>query len=291
LPEKNKPADFNSAVGHFTLSTHLDKTQLARNEEGVLIVTIEGRGNFVQLSAPAISWPSGIEGFSATVTDSLDKAQVPLAGKRQFRFGFVCNGPGTYTLPAVRFSFFVTDSNRYRTLETAPLTITVSQEVKKETISEEQRVSIDILSQQKSKIAIIVVFLLVAVVLAFWALKKKSVEPEPVPVKPEKPQIDEWLAKAAALASQDPDFYAELHRVIWTYFGQCFGIEGSARNKENLYALLQLKGAGEEDIATLASLFSACETGMYTRVGAGENDTQLLESARQLLGKMNELLF
>lgn len=291
LPEKNKPADFNSAVGHFKLSTQLEKKQLARNEEGVLVVTIEGRGNFVQLSAPLINWPSGMEGFSATVTDSLDKAQVPLAGKRQFRYGFVCNNPGAYQLPAVRFSFFDTDSNRYRTQETGPLVLTVNPEEKKETVTEEHNVSIDVLSRQKSKIAIIVVFLLVAGVLAFWALKKKPEEPEAVPVKPEKPHIDEWLARASGLAAVDPDFYAELHRAVWTYFDQCFGIEGTARNKENLFGLLRMKGAGGEDVAVLANILSACETGMYTRAGTGENDEQLLELSRQLLGKMNELLF
>jgi hypothetical protein len=291
LPEKNKPADFNSAVGKFKLSTHLEKTQLARNEEGVLVVTVEGRGNFVQLSAPVISWPSGMEGFSANVTDSLDKTQVPLAGKRQFRYGFVCNSPGTYRLPAVRFSFFETDSNRYRTQETSPLALTVTPEEIKETVSEEHKVSIDALSRQKSKIAIIVVFLLVAGVLAFWALKKKPQEPEPVPAKPEKPRIEEWLARAASLASVDPDFYSELHRAVWTYFDQCFGIEGTARNKENLFGLLRMKGAREEDVAVLNNLLSACETGIYTRAVTGENDDDLLESARQLLGKMNELLF
>ena len=128
-------------------------------------------------------------------------------------------------------------------------------------------------------------------VLAFWALKKKPQESEPVPVKPEKPRIEEWLARAASLASVDPDFYSELHRAVWTYFDQCFGIEGTARNKENLFGLLRMKGAREEDVVVLNNLLSACETGIYTRAVTGENDDDLLESARQLLGKMNELLF
>jgi hypothetical protein len=52
-----------------------------------------------------------------------------------------------------------------------------------------------------------------------------------------------------------------------------------------------MKGAREEDVVVLNNLLSACETGIYTRAVTGENDDDLLESARQLLGKMNELLF
>ncbi len=291
LPEKNKPDDFNAAVGRFSLTTRLTEKQLARNEEGFLIVTIEGKGNFVQLSAPVIEWPAGIEGFGAAVSDSLDKLKIPLAGKRQFRYGFVCTTPGRFQLPAVRFSFFDTDSNRYRTLVSKPLQVDISQQERKEIMKEENHISIDALSQQKSRIAIIIVFLLVAAVLAYWALKKKLEQPVPLPLKPEKPRIDEWLVIAAGLVAVDPAFYSELNRSIRAYFDRALGIAGAPMSKENLFNRLREKGAGEEEVAALAYLLSSCETGMYTRVSTGEDDAQLLETTRQLLEKMNGLLF
>lgn len=156
LPENNKPADFNAAVGKFTLHTRLAQSTLARNEEGFLVVSIEGEGNFVQLSAPVIEWPAGIEGFEAVVSDSLDNLKMPLAGKRQFRYGSSTEA-GVFSLPVVRFSYFDTDSNRYRTMESNALKINVSQEEKKRTTIDTHKTSIDELSQQKSKIAIIVV--------------------------------------------------------------------------------------------------------------------------------------
>jgi hypothetical protein len=292
LPEKNKPDDFNAAVGNFSLQTRLEQSSLARNEEGFLLVTIEGKGNFVQLSAPVIEWPAGIEGFGAVVTDSLDKLKIPLAGKRQFRFGFVCTEPGAYKLPVVRFSFFDTDSNRYRSLVSKALEVNISNQEKKRVQNEEHKISIDELSQQKSRIAIIVVFLLVSSVLAYWALKKKPVAEIPAPVKKVKPDIGDLLTDATGLVAGDaPAFYATLHRAIWDYFQEYFEIAGSARNKETLFSLLRGKGADEEKIDSLATILSDCETGIYTNTVSGKSNAVLLEETRVLLEKMNGILF
>lgn len=292
LPEKNKPVDFNAAVGKFTLQTRLEQPTLSRNEEGFLLVTIEGEGNFIQLSAPVIEWPAGMEGFGAVVTDSLDKLKIPLAGKRQFRFGFVCTEPGAYKLPVVRFSFFDTDSNRYSSLVSKVLEVNISNQEKKRLQNEEHKISIDELSQQKSRIAIIVVFLLVSSVLAYWALKKKPAAGIPVPVKKVKPDISELLSDAAGMvAGEDNAFYATLHRSIWNYFQDYFELAGSARNKENLFDLLKQKGAGDDAIHSLSTIFSDCETGIYTSAVTGKSNAVLLEETRELLEKMNGILF
>ncbi len=292
LPEKNKPEDFNAAVGKFTLHTRLEQSTLARNEEGFLVVSIEGEGNFVQLSAPMIEWPAGIEGFEAVVSDSLDNLKMPLAGKRQFRYGFVSTEAGVFSLPVVRFSYFDTDSNRYRTMESNALKINVSQEEKKRTTIDTHKTSIDELSQQKSKIAIIVVFLLVSGVLAYWALKKKPVATVPLQAKKAKPDIGDLLAVSAGMLSEtDPAFYATLHRTIWDYFNECFDITGSARSKENLVELLRDKGADEKMIHSLKAILSDCETGIYTSAVPGKSNEELMEETRLLLEKINGMLF
>lgn len=292
LPEKNKPADFNAAVGRFTLHARLEQSTLARNEEGFLVVSIEGEGNFVQLSAPVIEWPAGIEGFEAVVSDSLDNLKMPLAGKRQFRYGFVSTEAGVFSLPVVRFSYFDTDSNRYRTMESKALKINVSQQEKQRSTMDTPKTSIDELSQEKSRIAIIVVVLLVSAVLAYWALKKKPVATVPLQAKKAKPDIGDLLAVSAGMLSgTDPAFYATLHRTIWDYFNECFDITGSARSKENLVELLRDRGADDETIHSLKSILSDCETGIYTSAVPGKSNERLMEETRLLLEKINGVLF
>ncbi|MBI3138155.1 MAG: protein BatD [Sphingobacteriales bacterium] len=292
LPEKNKPADFNGAVGTFLLSTRLEKNRLAKNEEGFLLITISGKGNFIQLGAPQVEWPPGMEGFAAVLKDSLDKLKMPLQGERQFRYGFVCTAPGTYQLPAIRFSFFDTDSNRYRSATAASLTVTVGAEEKKERPAEEQQLSITALGEKKSRIAIGVVFLLVLLILAYWILKKKPAAPVPEIPAPERPSVGELFRGAGILLpGEDTAFYQELHRAAWSYFESAFALSGSAKNKDHLFTLLRGKGVEEPSITGLADLFSTCEAGMYTRASLPAGKEQLLEQAKTLLEKMNESLF
>lgn len=292
LPEKNKPAEFNSAVGKFTVKASLEKSSLARNEEGFLLLTIEGKGNFIQLVAPEIAWPSGVEGFGAVVKDSLDREKMPLTGFRQFRYGFVCTAAGTYTLPAIHFSFFDPDSNRYRSLVTEPVPVTVTQEVRKEVMNEEHKLSIAELSQRKSRIAIIVVFLLVSSVLAYWALKKKPAEEKPVVAEVQKPDMAGVFAGAEEVVeSEAAIFCAALVRCVWDYFQPFAAITGSARNKENLYALLRGKGVDTTEIDALAAILSTCETGIYTHAVPGTSNEQLLAETRAVMERLNPILF
>lgn len=292
LPEKNKPADFNGAVGKFTVNASLEKSTMARNEEGFLVLTIDGKGNFIQLVAPEIEWPSGVEGFAAAVKDSLDREKMPLAGSRQFRYGFVSTAAGTYQLPSIRFSFFDPDSNRYRSLVTDPVQVTVTPELKKEALHEEHKLSIDELSQRKSRIAIIVVFLLVSAVLAYWALKKKPAEKKPVVAEVQKPDIVGVFAAAEeVIQSEGAIFCAALLRCVWDYFQPFTAITGSARNKENLYALLREKGIAATDIDTLAAIFTTCETGIYTHAVPGRSNEELLIETRAVVERLNPVLF
>lgn len=106
-PVPAKPADFNGATGKFSISATVEKDELAKNEEGYLVITIKGKGNFPQLSAPVIEWPAGIEGFEPAVSESTDKGTVPLEGTKTFRYSFVSSKPGNYTLPAIKLSFLI----------------------------------------------------------------------------------------------------------------------------------------------------------------------------------------
>ena len=73
----NKPDSFNGATGHFNIAATVEKNNLAKDEQGTLEITLSGKGNFIQVSAPAIQWPAGVEGFEPTIKDALDKTFVP----------------------------------------------------------------------------------------------------------------------------------------------------------------------------------------------------------------------
>src|SRR6185295_9274790 len=102
------------------------------NEEDSLIITISGAGNFQRVGSPIINWPKDIEFFEPAVKDTLDKQEVPLTGQRRFRYIFLSNKAGRYTIPPVSFSFFDLNTKSYRTVLSKALTVFVKEKVKKE---------------------------------------------------------------------------------------------------------------------------------------------------------------
>ena len=125
-PVKNKPADYNGATGNFSISAAFNKKELGKNEQGELVVTVSGKGNFTQLASPVINWPAGVEVFDARVKDELNHSYSPMKGKRTFHIPFLSARPGTFTVPSIHFSFFDPDSNRYKTTLTQPAVVSVS---------------------------------------------------------------------------------------------------------------------------------------------------------------------
>ena len=63
LPELNKPAGYDGAVGNFTIEAKLNKIQIAVNDIATLGVTIRGAGNFGVMNAPMVQCPSAVEAY------------------------------------------------------------------------------------------------------------------------------------------------------------------------------------------------------------------------------------
>lgn len=287
-PEKNKPALFTGATGNFSISAALVRTELRKNEEAWLEVTVSGKGNFLQLIPPTVQWPAAVETFDAANTDKLDKTKVPLAGSRTFRFPFVAAEEGDFEIPAISYAFFDPDSNRYKTMTTKPVRFRVSGETVKEKVVTEKKKSVSSINTRASWVAGSIVAALFLAVLCYWLLRKK----EPVVVKAEEtlvvePSADEQLKVATQLAQHnDPAFYKELHRVIWEKLGHYFGLEGTSLNKAALYSKLAEKEISPEMTNTINHILAECEANLYTTASLESNKEQLLADARKVLASL-----
>jgi len=287
-PEKNKPALFTGATGNFSISAALVRTELRKNEEAWLEVTVSGKGNFLQLIPPAVQWPAAVETFDAANTDKLDKTKVPLAGSRTFRFPFVAAEEGDFEIPAISYAFFDPDSNRYKTMTTKPVRFRVSGETVKEKVVTEKKKSVSSINTRASWVAGSIVAALFLAVFGYWLLSKK----EPVVVKAEEtlvvePSADEQLQVATQLAQHnDPAFYTELHRVIWEKLGHYFGLGGTNLNKAALYSKLAEKEISPEMTNTINHILTECETNLYTTAALESNKEQLLADARKVLASL-----
>jgi hypothetical protein len=117
LPAK-KPADYSGAVGKFTITAKVSNTKIATSQQGELLVTISGKGNFIQLGPPHIGWPREFEVFDPEVNDHLNKNITPVEGHREYVYHFTLGKEGSYTVPSIRFTFFDPASDSFSTLHT-----------------------------------------------------------------------------------------------------------------------------------------------------------------------------
>jgi hypothetical protein len=289
-PLKDKPTVFNEATGNFSINASLANEELAKNEEGALMITIRGKGNFAQLPAPAIQWPEGIEGFEPVTRDSLDKTQAPLNGSRTFRYSFICNKAGNYIIPSTSFSFFDPATNSYKTVSTVPEGIKISNtEIKKPT--QEQK----ILVTKKSKHSLLwwicggLLFILIG--LAWWFMqKRKSVAvKEPDMGKPNDEVIPvELLLQPAqfALKAEDGRFYSLLQKIIWDYLSVHLQLSGSKMNKHDLYLAMKEKKMGEDQCRNILDILQKCETSIFTKAEFLDNKQELLDRTKVALERI-----
>ena len=285
-PQKDKPEEYTGATGNFKISATVNHEELGKNEEGDLLVTISGIGNFTQLAAPVIQWPAGMEGFNPAIRDSLNTDHSPLSGKRVFYYRFVSAKPGTYSLPAISFSFFRPDSNKYKTITTRPVTIKVS---KKEKIKRETIDGVKKASRKNSVRTMVWVTCLASIILAliFYLLARfrKSIKTEPMVANARAFVPVSRILQTAATFSEADDitFYTALRNCIWDFFAEYFGLTGSNVNKNSVMAIMKQKGVTPVNQERIMDLLRRCELGVFTNSEGNVDKKAMLKEAKELL--------
>lgn len=209
LPAK-KPENYTGAVGQFSIDAHFAKSQLPLNEQGKLIFTISGKGNFIQFSPPIIQWPKGMDVSEPVVSDSIDKTITPTAGKRIYEYNFTVDSTTDYHLPPISFSFFDLQSNTFKTVTTDALTLKVTNAIEKP--------EADYTTNKKRNRVLfwIIIAVLLACSLFFILKKKKTKKPktEVVPILPLQTNFTEKLSQLDLETISDKQACIEMQKLI-----------------------------------------------------------------------------
>lgn len=127
LPESGKPTDFSGAVGDFTISAGTDKVSVKTNEAIAYKVTISGTGNIKIIPKPAMNFPRDFEVYEPKVTESIQRQNSKITGSKTFEYVLVPRFPGAQVLPQVRFSYFDPGNQRYKTVSSPSIELTVAK--------------------------------------------------------------------------------------------------------------------------------------------------------------------
>lgn len=131
LPEEARPADYNGAVGSFSIQASLVNRSVAAGEDATLDLVVRGKGNLPVINAPRIQWPAGMDAFDPTAKEEINKTTVPMSGSKTFSYIFTPGAAGHYTIPSINFPYFDPSTGSYKTAGTEPLDLQVTPAVKK----------------------------------------------------------------------------------------------------------------------------------------------------------------
>lgn len=296
LPTKNAADTFAGAVGSFLINAFLEKDTVSKNEEDSLIIEVTGAGNFQRVGAPTINWPKNFESFEPSVSDTLNKHEVPLTGKRRFRYIFLGDDAGQYTIPPISFSFFDLKSKSYKTISSKPLTVFVKEKAK-----EDKQLSLVAAKPEQKELNWWWIAIGSAVILSagiFFLIKRKKEGLRKLEEQKRSNElvskftsVDEILASAkSSLNKQDKAFYEELHYAIWNYLKNRLPDSMIKLNKPDLITLLQQKAINKELSNNLMTIIHQCETGTYANAEMNWSKTELLENARHIFRSMDKVL-
>lgn len=123
LPTDGRPANFNGAVGTFTMTGSIQPTHASVGDPLDLQVQISGSGSFDRVQAPTLAITSVWHVHQATSEVEVQD-DIGLNAVKTFHFPLVANAPVRES-PAASFSYFDPEQEKYVTLNLGPREVRV----------------------------------------------------------------------------------------------------------------------------------------------------------------------
>ena len=296
LPEAGKPADFNGAVGKYSIQASINTNTVDTGDAAVLTVLVKGSGNLPVINAPAVFWPAGMESYDVSSKENIDKATAPLGGSKTFSYNFICNHTGQYELPPVTLSYFDPATQMYKTVESNPLHITANPSKKKKINSPAIVTGTQVDKNPMTPVWIAVMILLFAAgLITFIQISRKNKQKSELARKAELEKLKQIPVKEDPLkeprdmmmAGDFGKFYASVNRAIWKSVSEKLQLPSSELNKLNIASGLRKSGWADEEIIQLKNVLNECEMKLYTPEYSTTDMQRVLFSAEEITGRLN----
>ncbi|PYL21129.1 MAG: hypothetical protein DMF44_13730 [Verrucomicrobia bacterium] len=119
----NAPPSFSGAIGSFTMATDAKPKSVQVGDPITVTTTISGRGNFDRVNAPLLEDDRGWHKYPPSSKFKQDD-EVGISGTKSFEM-VVSPNENKQNLPVLAFSYFDPAKERYVTLHSEPMAITV----------------------------------------------------------------------------------------------------------------------------------------------------------------------
>ena len=317
LPEANKPASFAGAVGNYNFKSDIDMTELKTNEAFTLTYTVSGTGNIELLQMPEPVFPPDFEVYDPKITTSTDVTANGLSGTKKAEYLVIPRRAGSFTVPAVEFSFFNPSNGAYQTLSSKPYEIQVEKGRDDEGggIYASNQEDIKYLGDDirhimtgdphlrpqrsaffgSSAYYVALLALLLAFILLLILLKnREKMEKDTAATRNRKAdKVARGRLKRAAqfLKEKDQDkFYVEMSQALWGYIADKLGIERSKLSMDTVSETMKEKSVPDELTQQFVDTLNSCEFARFAPGSAEEKMDDLYQRGIEVISKAEKVL-
>ena len=288
MPLPAKPAGFSGGVGHFTITSSIDKNKVKAGDPVNVRVVVSGVGNMKLLKQPELNVPKDFEKYDAKVTDKTKLTTDGVTGSMIYDILVVPRNMGNYVLPGIKFIYFDTQSNKYQTLTTQPFNIEVEKgngssgsgsysqyndnDIHDIMFGETNR-QVPSRTFFGSDVYLgVIAGIFAAFVVLFIIFRKRALEFRDVIAMRSKNAnkvATKRLRKANKFmkANKKDDFYDEVLRALWGYVSDKLAMPSEQLSRDNISETLTQRGTPEETIKSFITAIDECE---YARYAPGD---------------------
>lgn len=294
----NRPLTYANAVGTFTLKSGINSTAVKANEAITIALEISGTGNMKLIRNPEIEFPSNFEAYDPTITNSLNVTTNGLTGIRKIEYMAIPRYEGSYTIPAIEFTYFDPAKNRYETLTMPEQNLqiakgdagssTTSTFVNRQDVKVEQDIRF-LKTGESSYLSATTFFVgslnywlwylipLLTLIVLYLINRKQARENANVALmrtrKANKMAIKRLKTANRYLKEHDKEhFYEEVLRAIWGYFSDKLSIPLARLSKNNIEEELSRKEISEALASKFIEILDTCE---FARYAPTESDAEM----------------
>lgn len=313
-----KPAGFSGGVGEFKLNSSISTTELKTNDAVTLKLEISGVGNMKLIGTPEVQWPQDFETYDPKVDNKFSLTRGGLSGKKVIEYLAIPRHAGTFTVPAVEFSYFDLKTKSYQTLTTQPYTLQVAKGegsaegtvVSGYTNKEDLKlIGQDIRYIKTGEVSfqprgrfllgsvacwlwyVVPLLLFLTVVLVHRKRAAENADLARVKTRKANKVAVRRLKLAAKLMREDKKeaFYDEVLKASWGYVSDKLGIPVARLTKDNIEQELTSRGADKALCDEFLGVLGQCEFARYAPGAVAGGMEQVYESAAAVIGKLEKL--
>ena len=286
-PLPQRPADFSGAVGKFSVSAQLDKTETKANDPVTLRVIVSGAGNLKLIKQPIVNFPKDFDKYEPKVTDKTKLTSSGIEGSMIYDMlvkseGFsldVAKGAGAGKV------------NDFSGQELQEL----SKDIRYIKTGDVRQHSLDDFFFGSTAYWICLVVLALIFITLFVVFRQRAIENANVTKmrgKKANKVATKRLKKAASLMAENKpgDFYDEVLRALWGYVGDKLNIPVEQLSHDNISLRLAEREVSKATILQFVSALDDCEFERYAPGDPKGNMKKVYHKAMTAIEKIEETM-